>query len=92
MNEWQASCETLFEDLRVRENINALHAVVTEARARKERGELDGKDVWREDLDPRAAVRARTVLVLQAEVEQLRASLKKVCTSLVMVADDRWRW
>ncbi|KIM57225.1 hypothetical protein SCLCIDRAFT_1219691 [Scleroderma citrinum Foug A] len=72
-----ASCETLFKDFDVRENINILHAVVTEARNRKQREEVDRPDLWREDLDPRAAVRARTVPILQAEAERLRATLKK---------------
>ncbi|KAI6122294.1 hypothetical protein EV401DRAFT_1952141 [Pisolithus croceorrhizus] len=72
-----ASCERLFKDFNVRENINTLHAVVTEARARKQRGEVDRKDLWREDLDPRAAVRARTIPVLQAERERLKETLQK---------------
>ncbi|KAI6101333.1 hypothetical protein F5141DRAFT_1138565 [Pisolithus sp. B1] len=73
-----ASCERLFKDFNVRENINTLHAVVTEARARKQRGEVDRKDLWREDLDPRAAVRARTVPVLQAECERLKETLQQL--------------
>ncbi|KAI6010785.1 hypothetical protein F5J12DRAFT_821710 [Pisolithus orientalis] len=73
-----ASCERLFKDYNVRENINTLHAVVTEARARKQRGEVDRKDLWKEDLDPRAAVRARTVPVLQAERERLKETLHKL--------------
>ncbi|KAL4066049.1 hypothetical protein V8B97DRAFT_1933510 [Scleroderma yunnanense] len=73
-----ASCEALFKDFNVRENINTLHAVVTEARNRKQRGEVDRTDLWREDLDPRAAVRARTVPTLQAEAERLRATLQKL--------------
>ncbi|KAF9244651.1 hypothetical protein BU15DRAFT_41902 [Melanogaster broomeanus] len=73
-----ASCETLFRDFKVREHVNILHAVVTEARARKQRGETDGKDIWREDLEPRAAVRARTVPRLESEVERLKATLKNI--------------
>ncbi|KAI6042061.1 hypothetical protein EDC04DRAFT_3109234 [Pisolithus marmoratus] len=73
-----ASCERLFKDSNVRENINTLHTVVAEARARKQRGELDRKDLWKEDLDPRAAVRARTVPILQAERERLKETLQKL--------------
>jgi len=39
---------------------------------------MDGKDVWRENLAPRAAVRARSVRVMEPEVEHLRAQLKAV--------------
>ncbi|KAG2356246.1 hypothetical protein BDR07DRAFT_1380931 [Suillus spraguei] len=53
-----------------------LHAVVSEARARKQRGEIHGKDVWRENLAPHAAVRARTVRVMESEIERLRAELQ----------------
>ncbi|KAH7885834.1 hypothetical protein F5I97DRAFT_1159571 [Phlebopus sp. FC_14] len=73
-----ASCESLFKDFNVKDNINILHAVVTEARARKQRGETNGKDVWRQDLEPRAAVRARTIPVLESEVERLKATLKSL--------------
>ncbi|KIO05464.1 hypothetical protein M404DRAFT_1000023, partial [Pisolithus tinctorius Marx 270] len=57
------------------ENINTLHTVVTEARAGKQRAEVDRKDLWKEDLDPQGAVRARTVPVLQAERERLKETL-----------------
>lgn len=61
----------------MKDNIDVLHAVVTEARARKQGGEI-GVDVWREDLQPMAAVRARTVPVLQSEAERLRMTLEQV--------------
>jgi len=61
----------------VKHNIDILHAVVTEARARKQRGEI-GNDVWREDLQPRVAVRARTVPLLEKEAARLRASLEEM--------------
>ena len=72
----QASCETLFRDFNVRDSINILHRVVTDARSRKQRGEMEAKDIWKEDLEPRAAVRARTVPVLESEVEKLKATLQ----------------
>ena len=37
-----------------------------------------GKDVWREDLQPRAAVRARTIPLLENEAARLRATLEEV--------------
>lgn len=60
----------------MRESINVLHGVVTDARARKQRDETEGKDIWKEDLEPRAAVRARTVPMLESDVEKLKATLQ----------------
>ncbi len=61
----------------MKENLDKLHAVVTEARTRKQTG-YDGKDVWKEDLQPRAAVRARTVPLLEKERDRLKAQLEEV--------------
>ena len=74
---YQENCEELFKKYNVKENLDNLHAVVTAARARKQAG-YDGKDVWREDLQPRAAVRARTIPLLEQERERLRAELAQV--------------
>jgi len=71
------NCEELLKQLNVRENLDNLHTVVTEARARKQNG-YDGKDIWREDLHPGTAVRARTVPLLEKERERLRAELKEL--------------
>ncbi|KAI0629661.1 hypothetical protein C8Q77DRAFT_1065302 [Trametes polyzona] len=71
------NCEELFKKYNVKENLDNLHAVVTAARARKQTG-YDGKDVWREDLQPRAAVRARTVPMLEKERAHLRAQLTQL--------------
>ena len=61
----------------VKPNVDTLHAVVTEARARKKAG-YTGKDVWREDIQPSAAVRARIIPILEAEKERLKAQLEEV--------------
>jgi len=61
----------------VKHKIDILHAVVTEARARKQSGEI-GNDVWKEDLEPRAAVRAKTVPLLEKEAARLRATLEEM--------------
>ncbi|KAL7280713.1 hypothetical protein PYCCODRAFT_1406138 [Trametes coccinea BRFM310] len=71
------NCEELFKKYNVKENLDNLHAVVTAARARKQAG-YDGKDVWREDLQPRAAVRARTIPLLEKERDRLRAQLSQL--------------
>jgi hypothetical protein len=61
----------------VKENIDILHGVVTDAVVRQESG-ISGKDVWNENLQPQTAVRARTIPVLEAESERLREMLKQV--------------
>ncbi|OCH91382.1 hypothetical protein OBBRIDRAFT_728873 [Obba rivulosa] len=70
-------CEELFKQFEVKKNLDNLHAVVTEARSRKQAG-YTGKDVWREDLAPKAAVRARTVPLLEKERDRLAAELKQL--------------
>jgi hypothetical protein len=75
----------VFAEYDLKHNIDILHAVVTEARSRKQSG-LIGNDVWREDLSPKAAVRARTVPLLEKEAMRLRATLDEV-QSLHFVID-----
>ncbi|KAF9804042.1 hypothetical protein IEO21_09488 [Rhodonia placenta] len=72
------NCEELLKQFNVRENLDNLHAVVTEARIRKQSGNYDGKDVWREDLHPSVAVRARTTPLLEKERDRLRAELEEL--------------
>ncbi|OBZ66948.1 hypothetical protein A0H81_13080 [Grifola frondosa] len=71
------NCEELLQRYDVKDNLDNLHAVVTAARARKQTA-YDGKDVWREDLQPKAAVQARTVPLLEKEKERLLVELKQV--------------
>ncbi|KAH9928799.1 hypothetical protein B0H21DRAFT_700275 [Amylocystis lapponica] len=73
------NCERLLNELHVKENLDRLHAVVTEARARKKTG-YDGQDVWREDLRPNSAVWARTVPLLERERDRLKAELASLDT------------
>ena len=70
--------DTLFKDYAVQENIDILHRILIEAKERKSKGDA-GKDVWQEDLEPRAAVCARTVPILEQEAKSLRESLAAVC-------------
>jgi len=77
----------LFEEYDVQKNLDTLHQVVTEARERRQcsepppggsgSGSGSGKDndLWRADLQPRAAVRAQTVPALERERDALRARL-----------------
>ena len=62
----------------MQKNVDTLHRVVTEARARRQRGETPGADRWRADVQPRAAVRARTIPALERERDLLRARLAEV--------------
>ncbi|KAJ3479161.1 hypothetical protein NLI96_g9252 [Meripilus lineatus] len=73
----QNKCEELLTQFTVKDNLDRLHAVVTEARARKQTG-YTGKDVWKEDLQPRAAVRARTIPLLEQERDRLMAELAEL--------------
>lgn len=57
--------------------IDDLHAAVVDAKLRKQRGEIR-PDIWREDLHPRAATRARTVPLLEKERERLLAELQEL--------------
>ncbi|KAI0255531.1 hypothetical protein BJV78DRAFT_1119498 [Lactifluus subvellereus] len=68
----------LFEQYDVQKNVDTLHQVVTEARARRQRGETPGADRWRADVQPRAAVRARTIPALERERDLLRARLAEM--------------
>jgi len=69
--------DQLFEEYNVRENIDILHLVVNEALARRDRGER-GQDVWADNRPPEAAIRARTIPLLEAESARLQAMLKEL--------------
>ena len=62
-------------------NLDRLHAVVTEARQRKAEG-YTGKDIWKEDLKPDAAVRAKIVPLLEDERDRLKAQLEEVSSGV----------
>ena len=51
---------------------------MTEARERQKAGIPPGPDTWRADLDPRSAVRARTIPVLKNEREELLKRLESM--------------
>lgn len=74
-----------------------MHRVVIEAKDRKAKGDI-GKDVWREDLEPRAAVCARTVPILEQEAMRLREALTAVrdgaldCISFLIILRTHPRW
>jgi hypothetical protein len=91
--DWEHKTNTnkLFEQYDVQKNVDILHQVVTEARARRRHGEAGsaggtgtGVDSWRADLQPRVAVRARTIPALERERDSLRARLAEVRFFLFM--------
>lgn len=76
----------MFQKYKAAQGIDALHQVILEARARKAGGEAPGKDAYIQGLEPRAAVRARVIPVLQTEKERLEAVLAEVSSMLLAFA------
>jgi len=66
--------DKLFKDYNVQENIDSLHKVVTDAKERKLQS-VEVKDAWKPDLDPKSAVSARTIPILNSEAERLLAMI-----------------
>ena len=76
----------MFKKYNVQENIDILHKIVTDAKDRKLVGDAR-KDTWREHLDPKVAVCARTIPVLNSEAARLRDLIAKVLLILFQSAD-----
>ena len=74
---FQEATDKFFDDINLKQCIDDLHAAVVDAKLRKQKGEVR-PDIWREDLHPRAATRARTVPLLERERERLLAELQEV--------------
>ncbi|KAL5492211.1 hypothetical protein ACEPAI_3658 [Sanghuangporus weigelae] len=84
------ACDELFVRYNARENIDKLHAVVTEARERQQRGELPGPDTWRPNLEPRNAVRARTIPILREEKAKLEERLAQLEKENLELQSQMW--
>lgn len=69
--------DKLFKEYDVQENIDLLHKVVNEAKDRSLRGDT-GNDVWKEGLEPRTGIAARTVPILKTEMDRLHESVEQV--------------
>lgn len=74
----QEEGDRIFRQYHAAEGIDALHQVVAEAKARKANEETPGKDAWTRVLEPKEAIRARTVPVLRKEQARLEAVLAEV--------------
>ena len=72
---FQEATDEFFDDINLKQCIDDLHAAVVEAKLRKQKGEVR-PDIRKEDLHPRAATRAGTVLLLEKERECLLAELQ----------------
>jgi len=73
----QRDLDKLFKDYNIQESIDILHKVVNDAKERKARGDA-GDDSWKDNLDPKVAVCARTVPVLNSEAARLRTLISQV--------------
>ena len=82
----QRDLDEMFKKYNVQENIDILHKIVTDAKDRKLVGDAR-KDTWREHLDPKVAVCARTIPVLNSEAARLRDLIAKVLLILFQSAD-----
>jgi len=69
--------DEMFKKYNVQENIDILHKIVTDAKDRKLMGDAR-KDIWQDHLDPKVAVCARTIPVLNSEAARLRDLIAKV--------------
>lgn len=77
----QRDLDKLFKEYNIQESIDTLHQIVTDAKDRKASG-TTGTDTWKDGLNPRVAVAARTVAVLTSEADRLRAMIDEVCSWL----------
>ena len=74
---FQEATDKFFDDVNLKQCIDDLHAAVVDAKLRKQKGEVR-PDIWREDLHPRAATRARIIPLLEKQRERLLAELQEV--------------
>jgi hypothetical protein len=74
----QDAANVLLEQYHAAETIDSLHYVILEGRARLASKDPLWKDIWKGDLKPDAAARARTVPVLMNERDRLKAMLAEV--------------
>jgi len=81
---FQEATDKFFDDINLKQCIDDLHAAVVDAKLRKQKGEVRS-DIWREDLHPRAAARARTVPLLERERERLLVELQEVVLLISLV-------
>ncbi|KAF8885013.1 hypothetical protein BD779DRAFT_747533 [Infundibulicybe gibba] len=73
--------DTLFKEYDAQKNLDILHKVLIDAKERKARGELgNNNNVWKEDLEPRTVVCARTIPILEGQQKRLQQLLEETTT------------
>lgn len=83
-NQWQKESSELLRRYEARAAIDALDKAIVEAKKRRENEEAGGyKDEWKPDIDPRTAVRARVLPVLEREQAELQKELDEVTQSFI---------
>jgi hypothetical protein len=65
--------------------IDALDEAIVEAKKRQVEGENNHKDEWKPDIDPRTAVRARVMPVLEKEQAELQKELSEVIIQVSLI-------
>ncbi|KAK0467883.1 uncharacterized protein EV420DRAFT_1616664 [Desarmillaria tabescens] len=86
--------DKLFQTFNVQENIDTLHRIIEESKERSQRN-IEVKDKWREDLEPRAAIAARTIPKLEEENNRLREMLSQIeaeNNALTSQLQERVKW
>lgn len=79
-SEWdgaQRDLDKLFKDYNVQESVDVLHKIEQDAKERKAKSEVR-KDAWREDLNPRTSVCAKTIPILERDAARLKKQLQEV--------------
>ncbi|PBK73021.1 hypothetical protein ARMSODRAFT_994171 [Armillaria solidipes] len=84
---FQRDLDKLFQTFNVQENIDTLHRIVEESKERRQR-DVETKDKWREDLEPRAAIAARAIPKLEEENIRLREMLSQIEAENNMLASQ----
>jgi len=86
----QNDFDTILQEYQVKPAVDDLFRIAKEGKARQANDQAhNAKDLWREDLLPAEAVAARTIPILEAEVERLRVAFSKVRFDITDVSRPR---
>jgi tyrosinase len=69
--------DKLFKEYNVQENVDILHKIVQDSKDRKSKGEARN-DAWRENINPRTSICAKTIPVVEKGIARLQRQLKEV--------------
>ncbi|TEB33130.1 hypothetical protein FA13DRAFT_1754234 [Coprinellus micaceus] len=68
--------DKLFKEYNVQENVDILHKIVQDSKDRKSKGEIRN-DAWRENINPRTSICAKTIPVVEKDIARLQRQLKE---------------